>query len=155
MRHRLSRFRRPAGSRTSNRWRSAAGVSLVETLIAAVILVFGLLAIAQLLTVSIRGHQLARNWEEASRLAVAKIEQLEKLNFATDAAVQITPSSPNSLDNNVTNYFDNPTTGFTRRWKVLAGPTSNTRQVSVRLTPTTSDRNLAKVFSFTTIIRSW
>jgi len=133
----------------------ADGVTLVETLIAATILVFGLLAIAQLLGVSIKQHQLARNNEEASRLAIAKIEDLQKLDFAADAAIQITPTSPNSLTTNVANYFDNPTPNFTRRWKVKAGPTANTRQVSVRMAPTTGDTSAAHVFTFTSIVRQW
>ena len=142
--------------RSSNaRLARADGVTLVETLIAATILVFGLLAMAQLLAVSIKQHQFARNGEEASRLAIAKIEELQKLNFATDAAIQITPSSPNSLTTNVTNYFDNPTPNFTRRWKVKAGPTTNTRQISVRMAPATGDNSRAHTFSITSIVRSW
>lgn len=152
-----ARLRSPrlAASASTSRFRRSDGVTLVETLIAAAILVFGLLSIAQLLGASIRGHQLARSGEEASGLAIAKIEQLQKLNFATDAAVQITPVSPDSLDSNVTNYYDTPTTGFTRRWKVTAGPAANTRLVSVRLIPPSADRNITKSVSFTTIIRSW
>ena len=150
-----SRCRPPAASVSSNRYRRADGVTLVETLIAAAILVVGLLSIAQLLGVSFRGHQLARNGEEAARLAIAKVEQLEKLNFLTDAAIQITPASPDSLTANVANYFDAPTANYTRRWKVAAGPTANTRLVSVQLTPTNGDRKIATTFSFSTIVRSW
>jgi hypothetical protein len=155
MRRKRSLFRLRVVSATSSRFGRANGVSLVETLIAAAILVFGLLSIAQLLGTSVRGHQLARNSEEASRLVIAKIEQLEKLTFASDAAIQITPGGAASLDANVTNYFDAPITGFTRRWSVAAGPTSNTRLVTIRVVPTSNDRNLTKPITVTTVIRSW
>lgn len=155
MPHKRSRFRGLAASASSSRYRRSDGVTLVETLIAAAILVFGLLAIAQLLGVSVRGHQLARNSEEAARLVVAKIEQLEKLDFAADAAIQITPGGTASLDNNVANYFDSPTTGFTRRWSVSAGPTAKTRVVTVRMTPSSGSRNITKPVTITTVVRSW
>ncbi|MCX6537353.1 MAG: hypothetical protein NT151_00255 [Acidobacteria bacterium] len=157
MPHKRSRFRRLAASASNSRYRRSDGVTLIETLIAATILVFGLLAIAQLLGVSVRGHQLARNSENAARLAVAKIEQLEKLDFAADAAIQITPGGTVSLDNNLANYFDNPTAGFTRRWSVAAGPTANnkTRVVTVRMTPSSGNRGITKPVTITTIVRSW
>jgi Tfp pilus assembly protein PilV len=135
--------------------RREGGFSLVETLIAAFILVFGMLSIAQLLTTSVRMHQLARNSEEGARLALAKFEQLSKLDFATAQAVQVTAASPDPLATDVAGHCDVPSTGFTRRWSVQAGPTATTRVVVVRLVPRSTDRRMTKPLDVTTIIRQW
>jgi hypothetical protein len=155
MRHAQFPSRTVAVSSFSSRLLRENGVTLAETLIAAAILVTGLLGIAQLMASSVQIHQLARNSEEASRLVTAKLEQLSKLDFATSAAVQITPSSPDSLSTNVANYFDSPTTGFTRRWRVQAGPIANTRLVTVRMLPLSRDLRLTKPLDVTSIIRRW
>ena len=124
-------------------------------MIAALIMIVGLLGLAQVLGSALQLHVLTRNAEEASRLASVKFEQLTKLNFATDAAVQISAASPNPLTTNVANYFDNPSTGFTRRWRVEAGPTTTTRLVTVSMMPLSTDLRMTKTVVLTSIIRQW
>ena len=124
-------------------------------MIAAAVLAIGLLAIAQLLAVALTQHQSARMQEEAARLGFAKIEELEKLDFSADAAIQLTPASPSSLSTNVANYFDTPTPNYTRRWRVQAGPTTNTRKITLRIVPTSADNTRAKQVTLMTIVRSW
>lgn len=130
-------------------------MSLTETLIAALVMVIGLLGLAQLLGTAIQMHQLTRNTEEATRLATVKLEQLAKLTFATDPAVQVSPAVPDPLTTNVANYFDTPSAVYSRRWRVEAGPTATTRLVTVRVAPITGDRRLAKPVDLTSIIREW
>jgi len=137
------------------RARDDRGVTLIETMIAALIMVVGLLGLAQVLGTALQLHVLTRNVEEASRLASVKFEQLAKLNFATDAPVQISAASPDPLTTNVANYFDNPSTGFTRRWRVQTGPTANTRLVTVSMVPLGADQRMAKAVVLTSIIRQW
>src|SRR5688500_7923149 len=108
------------------------GFSLVEVLISMVIMMVGLVAVAQLLAVSVHTHLLGRRTSESSLLAADKLEELAKLNHATAAAVQITPVSPDSLTTSVANYFDQ-VDGYTRRWQVTAGPVAGTRRVTVRV----------------------
>lgn len=127
------------------------GFTLVETLIAAVVLTVALVAVAQLMAVSVRMHQIGRDSATAARLAQDKVEEMMKMNFTTNAAIQI--SSPGTLDGNVANYFDAPAnSGYTRRWSVAAGPTGNTRVVTVRIVP---DVPVGDPFQVTTVLRSW
>lgn len=142
---------RPARSRSS---KGSAGFTLVEVLFSMFVLTVGLVAMAQLLAISVRMHQLSRNTEIATQLAERKFEELMKLNFDTAAPVQLTAGD--SLNSNVVNYFDTPTGGqFTRRWLVEAGPVTRTRRVTVRLVPRQTDRLLYKPVQLTTIIRQW
>jgi Tfp pilus assembly protein PilV len=60
---------------------------LIETIIAAVILTTALVALAQLLAVSVKMHKLGRDSAQATRLAQDKFEELMKLNFATAPAL--------------------------------------------------------------------
>ena len=101
-------------------------------------------------------HQLAAETTDATRLANAKLEELMKLNFAADPAIQITPVGLDPLAQNVPNYFDVPVAGvYTRRWLVQAGPTATTRLVTMRLVPAQTDRRIAKPVDLTTVVRQW
>lgn len=130
------------------------GFSLVEVLVATLVVTIGLVSMVQLLAVSTVMHADAREASTATQQAQAKIDELTKLNLATAAAVQITPASPDSLTTNVANYFDTPQTGVTRRWRVQAGPAANTRILTVRVINLRARQYGAQV-DLTTIIRQW
>jgi prepilin-type N-terminal cleavage/methylation domain-containing protein len=124
------------------------GFTLVETIVAAAILTVALVALAELLAVSVRMHQIGRDSASAARLAQDKFEELMKMNF-TNAAIQV----GGALDTNTGLYFDVPVnSGYTRRWSVTAGPTGNTRVVTVRIVP---DIPIGNPFEVTTVLRSW
>jgi type II secretory pathway pseudopilin PulG len=132
------------------------GFSIVEVLVALGLATVALMSTAQLLAVSVRLHQLARNTAQYSRLAHDKFDELMKLDFGTAAAVQITPTNPDPLANNVANFNDTPATGIRRRWKVEAGPAANTRKVTVRVVSSlNTDRKITKQTDMTGIIRDW
>src|SRR5688572_26605585 len=118
------------------------------------VVTIGLVSMAQLMAVTTIMHSDARQTSMATQLGLAKLDALMKLNLGTAAAVQITPVSPDSLEENVTNYFDQPDTAITRRWKVEAGPTTDTRTVTVRVINPRS-RQYGSELEFTTIIRQW
>src|SRR5262245_54622124 len=129
------------------------GFTLVETLIALVIMTVALVGLAQLMVVSAQMHQVGRTSAEASRLAQDKFEELMKLNFALAPGIQI--SGNNTLDANVANYFDVPAnSGYTRRWRVQAGPggIASLRTVTVRMV---RDVRLGTDYEVTTVLRSW
>jgi hypothetical protein len=116
----------------------------------------GLVALAELLAVSVRMHQLGRNSTTATRLAQDKFEELMKLNFNTNPSIQI--SGTDTLAADVTNYFDVPAnTGYTRRWFVQAGPNTNPRlrTVTVRVIPANPDTRVGTDFTVTTVLRRW
>ena len=131
------------------------GFTLIEALVATLVLTIGLLATAELLAVSLRMHQLGRNSTTATRLAQDKFEEMMKMNFNTNPAIQVANCS-NALVSNVTNCFDTPAnSGYTRRWQVTAGPTVRLRTVTVRVIPNNADRRVGADFTVTSLIRSW
>ena len=139
---------RPAGGRASER-----GFSLVEVLISTLVLVVGLLSVAQLLAVTIKAETMARNGAQATRWAQGKLDELMKANFDTNLQIQVTPGGADSLANPVANYNDTPAIGIVRRWRVQAGP-GGTRVLAVRVTvnnATTSGRTI----DLTTLVRRW
>lgn len=143
------RLRQPAVSRP--RAADDRGFTLVETTVAALVLTVGLVAVAQLLTISARMHQVGRDSTLAVRLAQDKVEELMKMNFATSPAVQV----GGSLGSNAANHFDvPPNSGYTRRWQVAVGPNANPRlrTVTVRLVP---DLSMGTPYEVTMVIRSW
>lgn len=102
------------------------GMALAEVLVAIGVLTVGLLGSAQLLVITTQTHVLARETTDATRLAQAKVEGLVKADFATDPRVQVSGVAPDPLAYNATGYYDMPTLTYTRRWRVLAGPTATT-----------------------------
>jgi type IV pilus modification protein PilV len=131
------------------------GFTLIEALVATLVLTIGLLAMAELLAVSLRMHQLGRNSTIATRLAQDKFEEMMKMNFNTNPAIQVA-NCGNALASNVANCFDTPAnSGYTRRWRVTAGPTVRLRTVTVRVIPTNTDRRIGADFTVTSLIRSW
>jgi hypothetical protein len=143
---RSSRHRRGGGQ---------AGFSLTEVMVTTFIVVFGLVALAQLLAVTLQMHASAANSAQATRFAQDKVDELHRMNYLTAPQLQPTPTGVDSLGGNVTNYFDTPTPHVTRRWHVQPGPANTqTRVVTVRVlvspaTPSGRQRDL------TSLVRSW
>jgi Tfp pilus assembly protein PilV len=150
----MSRFS-PSRRRPSLASRDERGFTLLEALIAGVVLTVGLVALAELLAVSLRMHQLGRTSTSATRLAQQKFEELMKLNFTTSPAIQI--NGADTLSANVENYFDTPSPEYVRRWQVAAGPNAHPglRTVTVRVIPAVEDRRATDTITLTTVLRSW
>ncbi len=127
------------------------GFSLIEVMVASLVLTIGLVSLVQLLIVSTMTHHDAREATIATQQAEAKLDELVKMNFAAPP-VQITGAD--TLDANVANYFDEPVTAVTRRWRVQAGPTGGTRLVTVRVLNTRA-RRYGREVELTTVLRQW
>ena len=80
------------------------GFTLVEVLIAMVILTVALVSMAELMAITLRMQQLGRNQTAAARMAQEKIDELMNANFTTNASVAI----GGSLTANVANFNDVP-----------------------------------------------
>ncbi len=117
-----------------------------------VVFLVGSVAVAQLLAVTTQMHLVSQNSTQATRLAQQKFDELMKLDFAADAAVQI--SAANTLTANTASYFDTPGPVITRRWSVQAGPTATTRRVTVRVIDGQGSMSRRTV-DLTTVIRQW
>jgi prepilin-type N-terminal cleavage/methylation domain-containing protein len=128
--------------------KSEGGFTLVEVLVCTFILTIGMVSTAGLLAVTLQAQQAARESTRSTRLAHDKMDELMKLNF-TDARVSI----GGNLDANVANHNDTPVPGVTLRWLVAAGPTDDTRVLTVRVTNMRAQQQ--RRADLTTIIRQW
>jgi type II secretory pathway pseudopilin PulG len=128
--------------------KSEGGFTLVEILISTFILTIGMVSIAGLLAVTLQAQMAARESARSTRLAQNKMDELMKLQF-TDARVSV----GGNLDASVANYNDTTTPGITLRWLVAAGPTDDTRVLTVRVTNLRGQQQ--RRADLTTIIREW
>lgn len=136
---------------------SARGFSLIESLIALVIVSFGLLAIAGVHLKLVRGEDIARQRGEATRLAQEKLEELRSFT-QLDAAAGVNSwggmaGATDTISNDPNAYHANTT--FTRTWQVLDSVDDAWRRV--RVTVAWTDRvnetaNEETTLSFNTMI---
>jgi type IV pilus modification protein PilV len=141
------------------------GFTLIEVLVAMVILTIALVSMAELMAVTLRLQQLGRNQTAAVRLAQDKIDELMAQNWAVAAQLAV----GGSLTADVANHFDTPPTvsltdtarNYRRRWVVAAGPADpavaagRLRVITVRVTPVVADRRTYTPTDITTIVRCW
>lgn len=142
------------------------GFTLIEAVVAMMICTVGLVAMAELMAVTLRLQQLGRNQTSAVRLAQEKVDQLTTMNFTTNPQA----ACGGNLDADAANHNDIPmedngtpdnladdtvTKGYKRRWLIEAGPDGdpNLRQVTVRVVPDVNDRRTAAPYDLTTFIR--
>ena len=125
------------------------GFTLVEVLISMVVLTVGLVGIAALLAITTQMHIGARESARSTRLAQDKFDDLMKLNFDADPEVAV----GGSLDADEDDNFEQPMTGVTVRWAVAAGPTDDTRVVTVRVLNERAQQY--RTTDLVTIIRQW
>ncbi len=102
-----------------------AGFTLVEVLVAMLILIVGVLAVTIMMFYGVRLQTMSRDGTMATSLAKAQVEQLRVL-----PATAPERQDGGSLTNNVANHFDQVDNYFTRRWVVTAGP-ANTQDITV------------------------
>jgi type II secretory pathway pseudopilin PulG len=147
------------------------GFTLVEAVVAMLICTIGLVAMAELMAVTLRLQQLGRNSTSAARLAQDKVDELTTMTFDTTApgynpAVgcggdldafaadhEDVPLEDNGTPDNLAD--DTITKGYTRRWLVEAGPDGdvNLRQVTVRVIPDVNDLRTSAPYELVTFIR--
>lgn len=124
----------------------------------------GLIAMAELMAVTLRMQQLGRNSTSASRVAQDKVDELSTIGFANaqlSCGGSLTANEDNHNDD--ATWADGTRKGYRRRWVVSASPdpaltTSGgiivaTRQVTVRVIPDVDDRRVTQQFDLTTMIR--
>lgn len=136
---------------------SARGFSLIESLIALVIVSFGLLAIAGVHLKLARGEDIARQRGEATRLAQEKLEELRSFT-QLDAAAGVNSwggmaGATDTISNDPNAYHANTT--FTRTWQVLDSVDDAWRRVRVTVAWTdrvNEEANEETTLSFNTMI---
>lgn len=142
------------------------GFTLVEAVVAMMVCTIGLVAMAELMAVTLRLQQLGRNSTSAVRLAQDRVDELTTLSFTTAPSM----ACGGSITANVANYNNTPlqdngtpddptddtiTKGYTVRWLVAAGPDGdpNLRTVTIRVLPDVNDRRTASPYDLVTVIR--
>lgn len=127
------------------------GFTIIEVLVAMVILTVALVALAEMMAITLRMQMMGRNETAAVRLIQAKIDQIVNVNFTTTTSANV----GGSLTSDVTSYFDTPAAGFKRRWQISAitGETK-VRKLTVKIIPTILDKRTNADVELSTIIRS-
>lgn len=133
-----------------------------------IVLTVALVALAELMAITLRMQMLGRNQTAAIRVAQDKIDELHALNF-TNAQLAI----GGSLTADAANHFDASDPLYRVRWTVAAGPAdppvpaNSVRILTIRVIPVTSftaslggtrtraDNRVATVTDITTLIRCW
>jgi uncharacterized protein (TIGR02598 family) len=139
--------------------RDERGFTLVEVLIAMVILTTALVALAEMMAITLRMQMQGRNETAAVRLVQAKIDELVALDFYPTANPLVAVGG--SLTSDVTGYNDTPEAGYHRRWQVAAvacalecvGTQPRVRKLTVKVTPDVNDRRTNAEVQLTTFIR--
>ena len=98
------------------------GFTLIEVLLAVSILSVGLLAIASMQISAIKVNSLASDISKRSTWSQDKLEELVALPYS-HSKLAITPHSPEPTSD-----------GHTVEWSVVAGPVSDTKQITVTVT---------------------
>jgi len=114
--------------------KNTKGFTLIECVIAMVLVVVGFSAVFSLLTICVRTELISRELTTANSLARLKMEELK--NSGRNAG--------GSLTSNTTNYFDQPNPKYWRRWQISADP-MGTQTVAVVMIPSTSGTVLPEV----------
>jgi type II secretory pathway pseudopilin PulG len=165
-----SRPRGVSGFSSDNPPVAEGGFTLVETLIATLVLTFGLLAVGQLIYVVMSSMSLARSKGSASLVAQAKLDFLADLYRQNPGAPDLTDGAHGPEQVQITNL--NSSSALNRynvAWKVAMvpdprpGKVLKARQVTVTVRPigsgaTVNDKaSLNKVVNLTTIFsaRTW
>lgn len=128
------------------------GFTLIEVLFAMVILTVALVALAELMAITLRMQMQGRNATAAVRVAQAKIDELIGLNFNDTVLTDF----GGSVDADVASYNDNPADapGYHRRWQIDDIGEDRVRLLTVVVIPTSNDRRSTAPVKLTTIIRS-
>ena len=129
--------------------RGEAGFSLVETMVASLVLTIGLVGLAQLLAVATVMHSDARQATTSTVLAQAKMDELMKSGTLSLSSVQL-----GSIASNMGGFYDEPEPGITRRWQVNDGPVDNTWILQVTV-ENKGGRMYGGTETLTTVIREW
>jgi len=134
--------------------RSEAGFTLVEMMLALIVLVVGLLGMASTMASMTRYQDLAAVQADMTALGDAKIEQLRvAATYMTADTMQLVIGG--SLTVPTTTYVDTMVERgrtFIRLWQVQAGA-GGARQVTVRVRPEVDDARTPAQLDFNTLIQ--
>jgi prepilin-type N-terminal cleavage/methylation domain-containing protein len=136
--------------------RQPAGFTLVELMIAIVMLAFGLLGMAGLMVSSTQVQQLSTSRSQMTTVAESKLEELRSYGqtAATDP-LRLRLNVGGSMVAPVANYADSAQAPggrwFYRRWQIV-NDIAGMRRVNLRIVPRVDDRYTPRQVQFTTLV---
>jgi prepilin-type N-terminal cleavage/methylation domain-containing protein len=142
---------------TPQRRRARTGFTLVELMVAVVLITVGLLGSAALMTATLRHQRGAASREEMLALAEAKLDELRGYQNAPVASgLKARLAVGGSLTSSVTNHYDEVNgpslKPYRRRWQIANG-TVRTRDVQIRVEPRYTDKYAAPRVDLRTLIQ--
>ena len=136
--------------------RPRKGFSLVELVIALMMLTFGLLSLASAMASTIVGQRVSSSRGELTVVAEAKLDELRGIasTIATDP-LRAQLAVGGSITANVTGYRDSVQTAdnrwYHRRW-VISNGIAGTRRVTIRVRPATRQRSELRFETYSTLL---
>lgn len=132
------------------------GFSLIELVIALLMLSFGLLSLAGAMASTIVGQRVSSSRGELAVVAEAKLEELRGIGSAPDtSSLRVQLVTGGSVTASAAGYSDSVQTAdnrwYLRRWTVSNG-VAGTRRVTIRVSPMRRERNELRFESYTTLI---
>ena len=116
---------------------TSSGFTLLETMIALMVLTIGILGIMVMQTTAIQGNARASSMTLASNIAASQIEGFRNTPYLALPAI--------GADNTI----NDPTTGFPVRVQVAAGPFANSKLITITVTRPGTAGNI--VYTYTAI----
>jgi prepilin-type N-terminal cleavage/methylation domain-containing protein len=141
--------------RTTSRKR--AGFTLIELMMAIVMLSFGLLGMAGLMVSSTQVQQLSTTRSQMTLVAESKLEELRSygMTAATDTALRARLNVGGSLVAPAAGYADSAQAPggrwYYRRWQI-SNDIAGMRRVNLRIVPTYDDKYVSRQVQFTTLV---
>jgi hypothetical protein len=133
--------------------RSEAGFSLIETMVASLVLTVGLVGLTQLLAVATVMHADASKATTDTVLAQAYMDELMK-DPTLQTSLSLYSIQMGSLASNMGPYYDEPEPGITRRYTITDGPVANTWLLTVKV-ENKGGHLYGRSQELTTVIRRW
>ena len=136
--------------------RHRKGFSLVELVIALMMLTFGLLSLASAMASTIVGQRASASRTELAVLAESKLEELRGIGSTLPAdPLRTKLAVGGSVTASTAGYVDTVTAAdgrnYIRRWAITSGM-AGARRVRIRVGPQTRQRNELKYENYTSLI---
>jgi prepilin-type N-terminal cleavage/methylation domain-containing protein len=136
--------------------RERAGFTLVEVMMAIVMLSFGLLVMAGLMVSSTRVQQLSTTRSQMTLVAESKLEELRSYGqTAASDPLRVRLNVGGSVAGPVAGYADSAQAPggrwYYRRWQVV-NDMAGMRRVNLRVVPQYDDKYVARQVQFTTLV---
>ena len=107
---------------------ASKGFSLIEVVLAMLILTFAILSLAELFILSVKVNNTSRDSTSAASIGAEKMEELKRNPYG-----ELTPGGGLDPKNPVEDYYENKDEGFIVLWKIEADtPIAGVKKISVK-----------------------